>query len=259
MRHYGLIGERLGHSLSVPIHEAIFRRLGIDADYRLIELSREGLAEGVRGLLTTLDGFNVTIPYKEAVIPLLQSLSPEARAIGAVNTVEAGGRGVGHNTDAGGFAAMLRHHGVNPADKPAYVLGTGGAAKAARAALDAMGARVTMVSRRPGAEAIGYDELAARLRAGGGYLINATPVGMWPQVDGCPVDEAILPYAEGVADMIFNPRETRLTRAAQAAGVSACTGLYMLVAQAVAAEEIWQGRRMPDGLTDDVMKELNGQ
>ncbi len=256
MRHYGLIGERLGHSLSVPIHEAIFRYLGIDADYRLIELSRDGLAEGVRGLLTELDGFNVTIPYKEAVIPLLRALSPEAEAIGAVNTVDAKS-GVGYNTDAGGFAAMLRHHGMDPAGQPAYVLGTGGAAKAARAALHAMGARPVMVSRHPGAEAIGYDELSARLHAGGGYLINATPVGMWPQVDGCPVDEAILPNASGVADMIFNPRETRLTQAAKAAGVPACTGLYMLVAQAVAAEEIWQGRSLPEDLTDDVMKELD--
>lgn len=259
MKHYALLGEHLGHSLSVPIHEAIFARMGIDADYRLIEIPREAFVPRVNALLGELDGFNVTIPYKQEIIPLLAGVDGAAQAIGAVNTVLAGDQPRGYNTDASGFAAMLRRHGIDPAGRPCYILGTGGASKAAFAALKGMGAaKVTFVSRHPQGDEIGYARLAEEFS---GVLVNCTPAGMWPDVAGCPIPAEtladVLSRAAGVADMIYNPPETVLTAAARAAGVPACTGLTMLIAQAVEAEAIWQGRPMPENLTDELMKELN--
>ena len=113
MRHYGLIGEKLGHSLSRPIHEAIFREMGINADYQIIEIPKEDFSTCASELLNTLDGFNITIPYKQDIIPLLKEIDPPAKAIGAVNTVLCKER-KGFNTDAAGFMGMLRHYGIDP-------------------------------------------------------------------------------------------------------------------------------------------------
>ncbi len=258
MQRYALIGEKLGHSLSVPIHQAICQRMGIAADYRLIEIPREQFVPTVKELIRELDGFNVTIPYKEEVMPLLEDISPEARAIGAVNTVVKGDKVCGHNTDILGFTAMLRRYGIDPAGQHCYVLGGGGTSKTACAALERMGAKsVTVVSRRPKDGQIDYQQLN---REFSGILVNTTPAGMLYQKDTCPIAEEDLPgilaRARGVADVIYNPPETPLTAAAKAAGVPACTGLYMLIAQAVAAQALWQGRPMPDTLTDTLMKEL---
>lgn len=258
MRHYALIGERLGHSLSVPIHQGIFQHLGIDADYRLIEIPRGEFAPTVRRLMQELNGFNVTIPYKQDIIPLLDEIDPAAKAIGAVNTVVMDGGAHGHNTDIIGFMAMLRHWGIDPAGQPCYVLGGGGTSRTACAALKRMGAQsVTVVSRHPEQGQIDYATFA---REFSGVLVNTTPAGMLYQPDPCPFDTALLPQviarATGVADVIYNPPETMLTAAARAAGVPACTGLYMLIDQAVAAEALWQGRPMPDDLTQTLMEEL---
>lgn len=258
MKHYALVGEKLGHSLSVPIHQAIFRHLGLEADYRLIEIPRADFAPTIRRLMQELDGFNVTIPYKQEVMPLLEAIDPGARAIGAVNTVVTGGTIRGYNTDVLGFAAMLRHWGIDPAGQSCYVLGGGGTSHTACAALMRMGAsRVTVVSRHPGPGQIGYAQLA---REFSGVLVNTTPAGMLYQPDPCPIDPSLLPQvlsrATGVADVIYNPPETMLTAAAKAAGVPACTGLYMLIDQAVEAESLWQARPMPAGLTQTLMEEL---
>ena len=258
MKHYALIGEKLGHSLSVPIHEGIFRRLGIAADYRLIEIPRNRLACEVSRLLATLDGFNVTIPYKRDVISLLDEIDPAAQAIGAVNTVVTGSVSVGYNTDVTGFIAMLRRYGISPEGKPCYVLGSGGTSHTAVASLHRMGAKsVTVVSRHPGEEEISYAQLEQEFS---GVLVNTTPAGMLYQQDTCPIREDALPgilrRATGVADIIYNPPETVLTAAARRLGVPACTGMTMLIAQAVEAESIWQGYPMPDGLTETLDKEL---
>ena len=258
MRHYALIGEHLGHSLSVPIHEAVFRRLGLDADYRLIGIPRDRLADEAPRLLRELDGFNVTIPYKREIMPFLTRIDPEAERIGAVNTVRTRPEAEGYNTDVGGFAAMLRHAGIDPAGRPCFVLGTGGASLAVCAALRRLGAaEVTTVSRHPAEGSISYGELPERFS---GVLVNTTPVGMWPDVSGCPIDPAVLPLllrrAEGVADVIYNPAETVLTAAARARGIPAITGLYMLIAQALEAEAIWQERPVPEDLIAELMEEL---
>ena len=265
MRHYALIGEKLGHSLSVPIHEAIFAELGLEADYRLIEIPQEGFDDTVRQLLRTLDGFNVTIPYKQRVMPLLAEIDAPARVIGAVNTVQCGAQ-KGYNTDAAGFTRMLERYGLAPgAGSAAWVLGSGGTARTARASLKAMGAgTVTVVSRHPeGDGEISYDDFYRLFPEAGGLIVNTTPAGMWPRKnpeDLCAIDitrlDDLLKHATGVADVVYNPPETCLTRAAARAGLPWCTGLYMLIAQAVEAEAIWQERPMPEGLTDKLMKEL---
>lgn len=265
MLHFALIGEKLGHSLSVPIHQAIFRIMGISADYRLVEIPRSDFATQATRLIHEVDGFNITIPYKQEIMALLDDVDARAAAIGAVNTVTVSrqeGQPVtcGHNTDVLGFKAMLRHFGILPQGQPCYCLGTGGAAKAVVAALEEMGAAsVTLVSRHPAAGQISYEELARQFS--GGILVNSTPSGMWPAVEGCPLSEGqlaqVLAKASGVADLIFNPAETVLTKAARAYGVPACTGLYMLIDQAVEAEKLWLNRELPSDLTMRLMQEIH--
>lgn len=265
VKKYALIGEKLGHSLSRPIHEAIFRHLGIDADYRIIEIPRADFDAGVPRLLKELDGFNVTIPYKQAVMPHLARITPLAEEIGAINTVVCG-ENTGHNTDAAGFMGMLRHYRLDPAGQHCFILGSGGTMKTVRACLQQMGATsVTVVSRHPGAEdEISYADFYERFPQVGGLLVNASAAGMWPRTDPeniCAIHpdrvDEMMQYATGVADVVYNPPETFLTLAAKKAGKPWCTGLYMLVAQAVAAQAIWQGREMPDGLIETIMQEVH--
>ena len=264
MKHYGLIGEKLGHSLSRPIHEAIFREMGIDADYRIIEIPKNEFVPRVQALLATLDGFNITIPYKQDVMPLLCAIDPAAAEIGAVNTVICGEKR-GFNTDAAGFMGMLRHYGIDPRGQSCFILGSGGTAKTVRACLGMMGARtVTVVSRHPEGEGqISYANFYERFPQTGGVIVNASSAGMWPRKDEdniCAIHpsrvDEMMRYALGVADVVYNPPHTFLTKAAERAGVPWCTGLYMLVAQAVEAEKLWLGRDIPDELILQIMKEV---
>ena len=254
-----LMGEHLSHSLSVPIHRAILRELGIPGAYRLEELPAAEFEARAGALMAELDGFNITIPYKRRIMPLLDALSPGATAIGAVNTAVRSEAGwTGHNTDAAGFAAMLRAHGMDPAGQACWVLGTGGASAAVVYALRELGAaRVTLVSRTPREGAVGYEQFTAEAA---GLLVNTTPAGMFGQQDRCPLTETqlrqALPRLSGVADLIYNPPETPLTAAARRAGIPACTGLHMLVAQAVEAQRLWQRRDIPDALIPAIMKEV---
>ena len=296
MRHYGLIGEKLGHSLSRPIHEAIFAHAGIDADYRIIEIPRDRFTQEAEGLLASLDGFNITIPYKQDIMPLLDAVDPLADAIGAVNTVVCGEKR-GFNTDAAGFMGMLQHYGIDVAGAPhCFILGSGGTMKTVRACLKEMGAKgVTVVSRHPGAapevgqgptnaghcsqcpsvasaastvmagvDEISYADFYERFPQIGGLIVNASAAGMWPRKDPdniCAIHpdrvDEMMRYATGVADVVYNPPQTFLTQAAAKAGKPWCTGLYMLVAQAVEAEAIWQDRKMPAGLVEKIMQEVH--
>lgn len=265
MPRMALIGEKLGHSLSVPIHEAIFRHLGIRADYHLVEIPKADFVSRVLELMDEVDGFNITIPYKQDIMPLLDGIDGRAQTIGAVNTVVIRREGsarttCGYNTDVLGLKAMLLHEGIDPKGVPCYCLGTGGASKAVVAAARELGAsRVTLVSRTPKDDQISYDRLAGQFE--GGVIINSTPSGMWPNVRACPLTDVqlkrILPKCQGVADLIYNPEETCLTAAARAAGVPACTGLYMLIDQAVEAERLWLERDLPADMTERLMREIH--
>ena len=265
MKHYGLIGEKLGHSLSRPIHEAIFREMGVDADYRIIEIPREDFIPRTRELLATLDGFNITIPYKQDVMPLLSAIDPAAAEIGAVNTVLCG-TSTGYNTDAAGFMGMLRHYGIDPAKgEYSYILGSGGTAKTVRASLRMMGAdKVVTVSRHPEGEGqISYADFYEVFPQTGGTIVNASSAGMWPRKDEdniCAIHpsrvDEMMKYALGVADVVYNPPHTFLTKAAERAGVPWCTGLYMLVAQAAAATERFLDCHVPPDVVSGVIAEV---
>ena len=248
MLKVGLIGEKLSHSLSPQIHEKYGRLTGTGVVYRLNETPPEDLP----ALLAKLEdqgyaGTNVTIPYKKAVIPHLHALSPEAQAIGAVNTIcFENGRRIGHNTDYFGLKSLLERNGIALKDKRVAVLGSGGAARCAYIlARDEGAADVFTVSRQPQAadsdlNTVSYDTLAQMDSIG--VLINATPVGMYPNTDACPVSDAVIEKCGAVVDTIYNPPETALLRKARERGIPRANGLWMLCAQALAAEQIWTGR-----------------
>lgn len=230
----GLIGEHLGHSYSKLIHEYI-----ADYTYDLTELPPEGVEDFVR--YGELDCFNVTIPYKKAVMPYLDKISPEALRIGSVNTVvrRADGSIEGYNTDYFGFDAMLTELGVDIKGKKAIVLGSGGASATALAVLADRGAReIVTVGRRLENN---YENLYLHYDAE--IIVNATPVGMYPNnLEKC-VRLSDFPSLEGVADLIYNPERTALLLEAERLCVPCINGLYMLCAQAVKAYELFTDKK----------------
>lgn len=232
-----LVGEKLGHSLSPAIHRAYCQMAGEEGRYGLLELTPGQIGRLPQIMREKgLDGVNVTIPYKKAVLPVLDGLTDTARRVGAVNTIaRRDGRLLGHNTDLGGFTDMLRFAGIRiPGGRFAVLGATGGAAQAVLAALEDGGAaQVYRVSRRG---PVRYGELA---HLPFNVLVNCTPVGMWPQADQSPVAASVAERAEALVDLVYNPRKTRFLSQA-APGAIAIGGLYMLVAQAVRAQAFWR-------------------
>lgn len=218
----GLLGERLGHSYSPGIHAM----LG-DYAYDLFEKKPEELADFLQN--GDFTGLNVTIPYKKAVIPYCTVLTDRAKALGAVNTLvrRPDGQLVGHNTDYFGFETMLRSSGLSVAGKKALVLGSGGASNTVCAVLTAAGAQAVVISR---SGENNYQNLDRHADAA--ILVNATPVGMYPDTLVSPVELSRLPRLEGVLDLIYNPARTKLLLDARTRGLVAVNGLGMLVAQA---------------------------
>lgn len=241
---YGLIGEHLGHSYSCRIHAAI-----ANYHYELCELSPEALAPFLRA--RDFRGINVTIPYKQQVIPLLDEVSASAARIGAVNTiVNRGGRLYGYNTDFDGMAALFRHAGISAAGKKALILGTGGTSNTAAAVLEHLGASAVLrVSRSGRNGAITYEQ-AARLHADAQLIVNTTPAGMFPNEAQTPVGLSAFPALEGVIDAVYHPLRTNLVLDAQARGIPAAGGLYMLAAQAVYASAHFLGKAPEPALID---------
>lgn len=247
---YGLIGEKLGHSFSPAIHA----KLG-DYDYRLVELAPEELGPFLEQ--GAFRGLNVTIPYKKAVIPFCRELTEQARRIGSVNTIlrRPDGTLLGHNTDYDGFAYLLRSAGARVAGRKALVLGTGGASLTVRTVLADLGAGEVVSISRSGPD--NYENLDRHRDAQ--VLVNATPVGMYPHVEGCPVDLGRLPALEGVFDLIYNPMRTRLLLEGERRSLCRANGLGMLVAQAKAAAERFLDRPIPDGRVDEITREMEGE
>lgn len=248
---FGLIGEHLGHSFSKEIHES----LGEYA-YELRELAPDDLAAFFEA--RDFCGVNVTIPYKQSVMPLLDEVDAFAQTIGAVNTVvNRAGKLVGYNTDYLGLHSLIAHAGVDIAGKKVLILGTGGTSKTAVVVAQALGAAcIERVSRNGREGALTYEQ-AARDCLDAQVIINCTPCGMYPAVDGVPVDITQFPQLEGVIDAIYNPLETKLVQQARARGIAAEGGLYMLVAQAMFAAELFLGRQLEvRALTDALYEEL---
>ena len=233
---YGLIGERLSHSYSPFIHKAIG-----DYPYELCELSKSGLSAFFKK--RDFRAINVTIPYKETVIPYLDGISPEAAAIGSVNTVvKRGDRLFGYNTDFLGMRALIERRGISLLGKKVLILGTGGTAKTAGAVAAALGAaKIVTVSRKKSKTTATYEE-AVTLHRDASILINTTPVGMYPSTEGQPISLTPFSDLEAVFDAIYNPLRSDLIMEATSRGILAEGGLYMLASQAVFASALFFDR-----------------
>ncbi|MBE6600972.1 MAG: shikimate dehydrogenase [Ruminococcaceae bacterium] len=247
---YGCIAEHLGHSFSREIHGAL-----ADYSYELRELTPEQLDGFMRE--KEFCGINVTIPYKATVIPYLDEIDEAAQRIGAVNTVvNRNGRLYGYNTDFYGMSAMIAHLGLCLAGKKVAVLGTGGTSHTACEVARSMGAKSLLtVSRTARDGCITYADLV-RENTDTQILINTTPCGMYPNPEGKAVDVAAFPALEGVVDAVYNPLRPQLVMDAMARGIPAEGGLYMLVAQAVRASEIFLDTEYPADTTERVYRKI---
>ncbi|MBR5586712.1 MAG: AAA family ATPase [Clostridia bacterium] len=244
MNRYGLLGEHLGHSFSVPIHNLL-----ADYEYKLYEKTPAELEDFLKN--PQLDGMNVTIPYKKTVIPFCNSLSDTAQKIGSVNTLvlrETGWHG--DNTDYYGFEYMLKSAGISPKNKKVIILGSGGASLTARCVAQDLGASEIVVISRSGEN--NYDNISRHFDAD--IIVNATPVGMYPQDFVSPINLGDFKNCSGVADMIYNPARTKLLYDAEVLGIPHTNGLTMLVAQAKRACEIFTGKSIEDGRIDEIVK-----
>ena len=246
MKKYALLGEHLSHSYSPLIHDEIFKSYGILASYEKIECQKEELKSYVDKIRSgEYSGYNVTIPYKREVMQYLDEISDEAKTIGAVNTIAyINGKVIGFNTDYYGFYNEVLYYNIDVAKKNCFILGTGGASLALHKALSDLGGNVKYVSRNPkNSDTITYDELSNEDL----YLV----VGMYPNVSESPIKSDVASRAKYVMDIIFNPSQTKLLLDAN----SKMNGLYMLVGQAIKAEEIWQGIDYP-GNIEELLKRI---
>lgn len=260
MKHYGLLGYPLKHTMSPPIHERLFELEGVsgdDYDYTLMEYSEEELEEKISDVLA-LDGFNITIPHKGNIIRYIDELDGSAERYDSVNcVVKRNGRYIGYNTDCDGFLRSLEAAGASLNGK-VLQCGCGGVGRMIAIEAVRHGAELTVsvphgfeetvepvreYARKNGINAkiavIHPEEMSGKFD----LLINASPVGMFPKTDGCPAEEKIIKDCGFVFDVIYNPEKTRLMQIAEANGIGACGGMAMLVWQAVVAHEIWSGAK----------------
>ncbi len=247
---YGLIGEKLSHSFSKEIHEAL-----ADYTYEIRELTPDEVAPFLE--VREFEGINVTIPYKEKVIPCLDEISDAARKIGAVNTIKkVDGRLIGDNTDFYGMREMILRAGIEIAGKKVLILGTGGTSKTAKAVLADLGAKeMITVSRRESENTVSY-ETAVTHHSDAEIIVNTTPLGMYPKTDDCPIDLYSFPNLKGVIDAIYNPLRTNLILGAQKLGIPAVGGLMMLILQAARASEIFLGKKIDEADAQKVIKSI---
>lgn len=247
---YGLIGEHLKHSYSCEIHAQI-----ADYEYELHEIPPSGLGGFLKK--REFNAINVTIPYKQDVIPYLDEISDTAKHIGAVNTiVNRNGRLYGDNTDFAGMLALAKHIGVDMKGRKVLILGTGGASKTGHALAEYMGAQSVFYVSRSGKDGSITYEQAVTEHSDAQIIINATPVGMFPKQDGRPIDISAFPKLEGVIDAIYNPLRTNLVLDAQERGIPAEGGLYMLSAQAVHASAVFRDIPLDESLVDKAFKSV---
>lgn len=262
---YGLVGEKLGHSISPLIHKMIFQELQIDGCYHLFEIPRAQLSDAVNSLnVLGASGINVTIPYKVSIMTLLHSISKEASEIGAVNTVVfKKHQTIGYNTDYTGFKMLLSRHNIGVSGKPAVILGTGGAARSVlQVLIDMRASDITFVTRDINSidahfskyRVIPYDQLS--LLNNSNLIINCTPNGMSPNINSSPIGKDALASFETAVDLIYNPKQTLFLKHADAMGLKTANGLYMLVAQAVAAQALWQDHELPEEIINTIYQAL---
>ncbi len=264
MKKYALIGHPLGHSLSPQIHTRLMELASVDGSYELLDIPPEEL-KGSYAKLAEYDGFNITIPHKVGIIPYCGRLDASAERFGSVNCIKNGAEKVGYNTDVFGFSRSIDMLGANLASH-VLVIGCGGVGKMISAETAYKGGDVTVAvlpeflvdaektissikSKMPRARMKTVEIKGGTLSAsdfggnipGFDLIINASPVGMFPKTDAMPCSEEILHHTDYVFDVVYNPKETLLTKTAKELGKQAMTGMAMLVLQAAAAQEIWNG------------------
>lgn len=242
---YGVIGEKLAHSFSKVIHEFF-----APYKYDIKEIPKDKLDE----FMTKREfcGINVTIPYKQDVLPYLYYTDEAAKKIGAVNTVvNRDGKLYGYNTDFGGLKKLILRNGFDLKNKKVLILGSGGTSKTAQAVAESLGAgEVYKVSRKG---EVNYENVK-ELHADASYIINTTPCGMYPNCDTSAITLDGFSNLSGVVDVVYNPLETKLVREAKEKGIRGCCGLYMLVAQAVLASEIFTGKKYGEEVYENTYK-----
>ena len=274
----GVIGDPIEHTMSPAMHNAAFAKMGLDYWYVPFRVRKEELRQaidGMRGL--NIRGLNVTIPHKVTVIPFLDELDPLAEKIGAVNTIaNDGGVLTGYNTDATGFLQALLERGIEPKGKNIAILGAGGASRAISFILAERGAHLAILNRL--LELNWAEELAGRLSAifnievkalelvgknldrvlqSADILVNATSVGMSPNINETPVSANLLRPGLIVVDIVYNPIKTRLLKEAEAAGAETVSGVDMFVWQAALAFERWTGIEAPlELMRQEIIKRL---
>jgi len=263
----GVIGDPVEHTMSPAMHNAAFNQLGLDYIYIPFRVKKEELGKSIEGMRAlNIKGLNVTIPHKVAVIPLLDKLDPLVKKIDAVNTIDnTDGVLTGYNTDATGFLQALLERGVEPEGKNTVILGAGGASRALSFILAERGARLVILNRK--LELNWAEELAQRISQAfkkeiealelntenlsvvlerADILINATSVGMSPDIDGTPIPARLLKPGLVVFDIVYNPLKTRLLREAEEAGArTIISGIDMLAWQGALAFKKWTGQKAP--------------
>ena len=263
MKTLGLFGEKLGHSLSPEIHEMIFKELKMKGTYSLFSIDKDNFHKSIDSIKTLgINGVNVTIPYKIDVMKYIDEISDDARKIGAVNTVKVEKhRTIGFNTDYYGFGDMLYKGDVIVNGNEFYILGAGGAAKGIVQYLNDHGAREIVLVARDKVKAIEafgdsrtkvitYDNLKNVTEK---YcIINTTPVGMYPKTRECPIDTSVLKEFKIAMDIVYNPVETLFLKEAKKLGLVTVDGIYMLVGQAIKAQEIWNDIVIEKSLLDKI-------
>lgn len=239
MKKYGLLGKSLQHSFSPAFFKDYFQSNCIEAAYQLIELA--SIEDALPFLDGSFQGLNVTVPYKESILPFLDELTPEAQAIGAVNTLAfREGKTLGHNTDAYGFQQSIKPF-LTFEHERALILGTGGSSKAVAHVLKTLGIEVNYVSRNGvGTNVFSYEAVNESMLSACKLIVNCTPVGMYPLSDACPLNDLKgVGERHLVVDLIYNPEETSLLQQARSQGAAVLNGLPMLHAQALKSWEFW--------------------
>ena len=268
LKKFGLIGHPVGHSLSAVMHGRVFEELNLPYTYEAFDVLPEDLEKFVEG--AELDGVNVTIPHKVAVMGLLDDLDKSARDIKAVNTIRFGER-VGYNTDGVGFLNSLEEEGVDVDGKSVLVLGAGGASRAILVSLVNGGADVTLTNRTrkkaedlvmefgfDGVKIVDYDfDNLGRVLGGVDVIVNTTSIGMYPNVGATPVPKEFLRREHVIFDVVYNPLKTRLIVDGEAVGCKTISGVNMLVHQGAESLRIWLGIEPPiESMKNAVLEKL---
>ncbi|MBN2557362.1 MAG: shikimate dehydrogenase [Clostridia bacterium] len=254
-----LIGKKLSHSYSQEIHEIFFELTGIEGSYRLLEVSGpEKLEDALLNLEESgFSGTNITIPYKIDVLSHAVYRSPEVIRLNAANTIAFTKSGrKAYNTDYFGFMRSVEKAGINPGAGGWLVLGSGGGASSVKAVLEDMGAPViyTASTSKKGEGFLSYSELEGIKGISG--VVNTTPVGMFPDTEGCILPEKAFKGLKYAVDLVYNPSRTKFLQYARDNGCVSVNGLYMLVAQAVKAQEIWNNKTFGDEIIDAIYSEM---